>query len=119
MKIKFDKILKNHYDFNLKNKNIHFEGYLKKIENDLVLCKAHLFGQLPHNCDSCGQDLVLDADEELELFLSNGIYKSKDDNFIDVIEFFDGEINLEELLDSELELFKSDHFYCDNCQKKE
>lgn len=117
MKIEFDKVLKNQFDFNIQNEDINFSGYLKKINNNLILCKANLLGDFSHNCDSCAVRIVVNVNENLELFLSDGIYKSEEDNFIDVIEFFDGKIDLNELLNSEIELLKSDYFYCDNCEK--
>ena len=48
--------------------------------------------------------------------ISNGIYKGKEENLEDVVEFFDGFVNLEEVLTSEIEAFKSDYFYCDKCK---
>ncbi len=32
------------------------------------------------------------------------------------MEFFDGNIDLKEVLESELEAFKSDYFYCEKCK---
>ena len=35
-----------------------------------------------------------------------------------VIEFFDGKIDFDEVIQSEVESFKSGYFYCDECSKQ-
>ena len=46
----------------------------------------------------------------------NGIYKDKDDELSNTIEFYNGQIDTDEILISELEAYKSDYFYCDKCK---
>lgn len=55
-------------------------------------------------------------DNDLNLILSDGYYKDKPGELCDVIEFFEGEIDLDEIIQSEIESFKSDYFYCENCR---
>lgn len=54
--------------------------------------------------------------QDVDLLLSDGIYKDADNEFSDVIEFFDGEMDLDEVFVSEVEAYKSDYFYCENCK---
>ena len=94
--------------FELNSDGVNFNGELKRVTQNLVSCKGKIVGEIAHNCDRCGEDI--------NLILSDGIYKDKEENLDDVVEFFDGFVNLEEVLTSEIEAFKSDYFYCDKCK---
>ncbi len=95
---------------------VEFSGSIKKSSLNLAKCSGKLSGKLEHICDRCGADIVLNLDEELNLNLSDGIYKDIDNELSNTIEFYDGQIDTDEILISELEAFKSDYFYCDNCK---
>ncbi|ASM40634.1 hypothetical protein CSPB12327_02295 [Campylobacter sp. RM12327] len=116
MKIAFSTINKNSYPFELIKENIKLSGNLKKISGNLVSCDAHIKGNLPYICSRCGDDIMLILDYDLSLILSNGYYKDEDGKLDDVIEFFDGNINLDEIMTSEIESYKSDCFYCEKCK---
>ncbi|WP_169973462.1 MULTISPECIES: hypothetical protein [unclassified Campylobacter] len=116
MKIAFAKIANNQIPFDIKRENLSFSGNLKRINSNLVECKALISGNMSHNCDRCGEDIILSPKENLNLLISDGIYKDSEEKLEDVIEFFDGYIDLEEILSSEIEAFKSDYFYCKNCE---
>ena len=88
--------------FALNLDGLNFNGELKRVNQNLVSCKGKIVGEMAHNCDRCGEDINLKLDEE--------------ENLDDVVEFFDGFLNLEEVLTSEIEAFKSDYFYCDKCK---
>ena len=81
-----------------------------------MLFKANLNGILAHKCDSCGDDININVNENLELILSDGAFKDKLGELSDAVEFFDGFIDLSELANSEIQSFKSDYFYCKNCK---
>ena len=116
MKISFAKIANNQMPFELNSDGLIFNGELGKINQNLVSCKGKIVGEIAHNCDRCGEDINLKLDEDVNLILSDGIYKDNEENLDDVVEFFDGFVNLEEVLTSEIEAFKSDYFYCDKCK---
>lgn len=116
MKISFSKIANNQMPFELNSDGLIFNGELEKINQNLVSCKGRIVGEIAHNCDRCGEDINLKLDEDVNLMLSDGIYKDKEENLDDAVEFFDGFINLEEVLTSEIEAFKSDYFYCEKCK---
>ena len=102
--------------FELGLDGVNFNGELKRISQNLVSCKCKIAGKIAHNCDRCGEDINLKLDEDVNLILSDGIYKDKEENLDDAVEFFDGFVNLEEVLTSEIEAFKSDYFYCEKCK---
>lgn len=116
MKIQFQKISNQPVSFELESGDLKFFVDLRKKSDKLLFCNARIFGNLAHNCDRCGDDIVLGLDENLTLLISDGIYTQSENELDDVVEFFNGEIDLDELFLSEIEAFKSDYFYCENCK---
>lgn len=116
LKISFSKILAAPTPFETRLNGVIFSGNLSKISADLIKCEAKILGILAHRCDRCGSDLNLELNENLSLNLSNGIYKDRENSLSDTIEIFGGEIDINELLKGEIEAFKSDYFYCQNCK---
>ncbi|PSM52243.1 hypothetical protein CBLAS_0237 [Campylobacter blaseri] len=116
MNIAFSKISKEPISFELKVDNLIFKGNLKRIDSKLVNCKGVIFGTFEHICDSCGSDLNININENIALIISDGIYKDSKESLEDVMEFFDNNINIKDILHSEVEAYKSDYFYCDNCK---
>ena len=56
--------------------------------------------------------------ERVEVFASDGLYKDQEgEELLNIIEFFDGLIDLEVVLQSEIEAFKSDYHYCGQCEQ--
>ena len=115
MKITLRKINKTPLDFEIKSSEITFKGYLQYDTAKLILLKANLSGKITTDCDVCADEFEMNIDEEIEFFLHSGIYKGED-SLIDVVECFDDTADLEELLNSELELIKSDYKSCENCK---
>jgi uncharacterized metal-binding protein YceD (DUF177 family) len=117
MKVMLRKVTKTPLDFEVKSEEITFKGFLEYHEGKLILLKAHLFGSMPRECDVCAEAFELDVDEEVEFFISDGLYKKDDNNGeIDVVESFDGYADIDEILHSEIELIKNDYHACGNCK---
>lgn len=112
----FQKILEKGLPFELKKDDLKFFGNLKRKDSQLICCNSKIVGFMTHNCDRCGNDIVLNLDEDINLSISNGVYKHNENEFEDVIEFFDDNINLEDIFISEIEAYKSDYFYCEKCK---
>lgn len=117
MQISFKKVNKEGIDFSLHVKELNFFGKLFAEQNSLVLCKGKIKGNISHICDICGSDMVLEIDQDVDIFISDGIYKSNKENEFDVVEFYGGIIDLDEVLNSEIEAIKSDYYYCKECNK--
>ncbi|MDH4945236.1 hypothetical protein [Sulfurimonas sp. C5] len=117
MKILLRKVTNTPLDFEIKSGDMTFKGYLEYHSPKLILLKANLNGKLDKPCDICAEDMKISVDEDIEFFISDGIYESNDDIELDVVESFDGHADLDELLHSEIELIKSDYHACDNCQE--
>lgn len=119
MKIPFSKLSSVSYPFKLNLENVVFEGELKKTEEaKIVSLQMNMKGFIYRPCDSCGEEMELELDENVKLLVSDGIFKDEENKLSDVIEFFDGQINLIDVAVSELESFLSDYFYCKNCEIK-
>ncbi|MFV0481708.1 MAG: DNA-binding protein [Campylobacteraceae bacterium] len=116
MQIAFKKVVKEGLDFSLHVKETKFFGKVYPKRDSLVLCQGDIKGEVSHICDRCGKDMVLDVNEKVEILISDGIYEGDTDEF-DVVEFYDGLIDFDELLNSEIEAIKSDYHYCENCLK--
>jgi hypothetical protein len=119
MKYTLRKVTSTPIDFELKSEKITFKGYLQYHSGKLILLKANLTGFVEKSCDICAEEFNLSVDENVEFFISDGIYESDDKIELDVVESFDGTVDMEELLDSEIELVKSDYHACESCRENE
>jgi len=116
MKIKLIKVGQTPIDFEEKSNEITFKGYLQYDTNKLILLKANLSGQIHTDCNVCADEFELDVNEEIEIYLHSGVYKGENNSLIDVVECFDDTADLSEILNSEIELIKSDYNTCKNCK---
>ena len=116
MKILLRKVTKTPLDFEIKSDKITFKGFLQYHLGKLVLLKANLSGLVDVDCDICAKKFELPLNEGIEFFISDGIYEDEEDSILDVVESFDSQIDLDELLNSEIELIKSDYFCCKECK---
>ena len=118
MKITLRKIGQTPLDFDIKSNEITFKGYLQYHSGKLILLKAKLNGFTDTQCSQCGEEFKLSVNEEVEFFISDGAYEDNNNIELDVVESFDSQADLDELLNSEIELIKSDYNSCENCKTK-
>ncbi len=116
MKVTLRKIGKTPLDFEVRSDEITFKGYLQYHAGKLILLKAELKGFVYTQCSQCGEDFKLLVDENVEFYISDGVYEDDNNLEIDVVESFDSQADLDELLISEIELIKSDYHSCENCK---
>ena len=116
MKIKLIKVSKTPSDFEIRSDKITFKGFLQYDSGKLFRLNAEIKGSLPVICDICADDYEMDVDEEVEFFISDGLFEASNESLIDVVEAIDGEADLDEILASELELIKSDYNTCPKCK---
>ncbi len=116
MKITLRKVGKSPFEFEKQLDDITLKGYMQYDENGLILLDAKLTGIIEKQCDVCGEEFELDVDEDLKFFISNGIYKDEENSFIDVVEAINGELDIDELIHSEVESIKSDYHCCEFCE---
>ena len=117
MKVVLRKVTTTPLDFEVKSNEITFKGYLQYHSGKLILLKARLYGSVDTECDVCAKEIKLPVDEEIEFFISDGVYDDEQASVnLDVVESFDSEADLDELLHSEIELIKSDYYSCEDCK---
>jgi uncharacterized metal-binding protein YceD (DUF177 family) len=116
MKVALRKVTKTPLDFEVSSDKITLKGYLEYDSGKLILLKANLNGLVNTECSLCGEEMNVPVDEQIELFISDGIYEANDDIALDVVESFDSMADLDEILNSEIELIKSDYFSCEKCK---
>jgi len=116
LKVILRRVTKTPLDFEVESDEITFKGYLQYHAGKLILLKANLLGSLEKSCDICAEEFKIPLNEEIEFFISDGIYGDDDNIDLDVVESLNGEVEIEELLSSEVELIKSDYHSCDECK---
>lgn len=117
MKVILRKVTTTPLDFEVKFNEITFKGYLQYHSGKLILLKAHLNGSIDTECDVCAKEIKLPIDEEIEFFISDGVYEDEQNSLdFDVVESLDSIADLNELLHSEIELIKSDYYSCEDCK---
>ncbi|MBA1438187.1 MAG: hypothetical protein FAF05_04235 [Epsilonproteobacteria bacterium] len=120
MKILLRKVTKSPSDFEILSEDITFKGYLEYHSPKLTRLHAKLQGDVAKPCDICAEDMSVSVDEEVEFFISDGIYQQDDTPLeFDVVESFDENADIDALMQSEVEMIKSDYHTCENCKDKD
>ena len=112
MIIDFRKVLTYKNSLNFENETIYFKGDIEKVSNHSVLLDGTLKADLSLCCNRCAKEFDVTICEELDLTLTD-IATSVED--LDTIECLEGKIDIEKILLSELEVFKNDYNYCEQC----
>jgi uncharacterized metal-binding protein YceD (DUF177 family) len=119
MKIALRKVGKTPLNFEKSLDNIYIKGNLVYDNDKLFLLEAKLSGTIELDCSVCGEEFDLELDEDLRFFISDGVFKDEENSLIDVVEAQNGELDIDELLHSEIELIKSDYHCCEFCEMSE
>ncbi len=115
MKVSFTSLYKEGFESSLQKDDVEFSFSTQKVSRDLIKCKGKIFGQTKHICDRCGDEFLLQIDEDIEVLVSDGFAKPSKEELQNIIEFFDGFVDFDEVFISELQAIKCDYFYCKNC----
>lgn len=93
------------------DKKAQLEGVLfyEKGHFNLLKLKGILKGSITLICDISGEEYEKILNEPLEFYLSDGIINLDNENFEDVIECENGNINLSDILNGELEIIRCDY----------
>ncbi len=114
MKIEFNKISRLEQNLVLKQGLIKVDGTFCRVSNNLLKVQVHIDGNIKIICSRCNEEYKELINEEVDLLISNGIYK--DDNSKDaVIECINGIIDFDELIKDEISSIQSDYHMCTKC----
>jgi uncharacterized metal-binding protein YceD (DUF177 family) len=116
MKIEFKKVPQTTKELVVEFNSVKIEGTFCKISPSLVKVDAVLKGTTEIDCCRCGITEIKEVDEELNLLLSDGIYKGNEEEYL-VIEVENSLIDFDEIINSELNSIKSDYHICKECIK--
>ena len=116
MKIPFDKINSFGREFEYKSDStpIILNGKLKKSGYHRVSIEGNLKGTIEVSCARCGVEINRDIDENLKFTISDQFIETTDN--LDIIEFIDGIIDIDYIVDSEINSLKSSYNYCPKCE---
>lgn len=115
MRVEFRKITKDKKPFTFEKDGFGLDGTASRISNGMVKLEFVLSGPIELPCDRCAETVVRELNEEICLFASDGTYSGQMEQSIDVVEFYQGFIEMGELLESELSLIRSDYLICSQC----
>ncbi len=113
MKIVFDKVGHNVKPFDLSVNGVSLEGTLVKSGYHRLRLEGNLEGKVELACDRCGDEYHYSMKSPLHLTLSDEVIETKDD--LDIIEFIDGVIDLEFIVQSEIASVQNSYHYCEKC----
>ncbi len=117
MKIVFDKIGQTSKPFELTVDSVLFKGTLTKRGYRRVKLEGKLEGDIELNCDRCGDTYIYNLTAPLALTLSDELIETEDD--LDIIEFLDGIIDLEFIVQSEIASIQNSYHNCEKCGSDE
>ncbi|CAA6811241.1 MAG: Unknown protein [uncultured Sulfurovum sp.] len=117
MKIVFDKVAQSEKPFDLTVNGVRLEGSLAKSGYHRLALKGNLSGEVELACDRCGDGYHYDMKSPLHLTLSDEVIETEDD--LDIIEFIDGIIDLEFIVQSEIASIENSYHCCSKCDGDE
>jgi len=116
MQIPFRRVTAEAQAFSLKRGELVMEGAVRKRTPLLVLMEAEIKGTLEVDCFRCADSFDIILDEEVSLLISDGIYHGQDEQY-DVVEMYDGSIDLDAVFESEIAMLESDYHACGKCSQ--
>lgn len=117
MTVSFSKVKHTPTKLNFSKGAVSIIGTLAKEGRDSVKMLSTFKADVDIICSRCGKEYVKDVKYPLELILSDGRYNSNDE--IDVIEFFDGNIDITYISESEIASIQEDYNFCKDCSLAE
>jgi uncharacterized metal-binding protein YceD (DUF177 family) len=114
MKIVFDKIGQTSKPFELTVDFVSLKGTLTKRGYHRVKLEGELEGFVELDCDRCGEPYRYNLTTPLVLTLSDEVIETEDD--LDIIEFLDGIIDLEFIIQSEIASIQNSYHNCERCE---
>ena len=113
MQIAFTKIKTTPSQLDFSNDGVSINGTLTKVARDCVKLDSTFKAEVNVTCSRCGKDFIKRVEYPLGLILSDGRYNNNDE--IDVIEFFDSNIDITYISESEIASIQEDYSFCSDC----
>jgi uncharacterized metal-binding protein YceD (DUF177 family) len=113
MTIAFAKVKHTPTELKFSEDGVSITGTLAKEWRDSVKLLSTFKADVDVICSRCGKEYIKHVEYPLELILSDGRYNNNDE--IDVIEFFDGNIDITYISESEIASIQEDYNFCEDC----
>ncbi|BDR27842.1 DUF177 domain-containing protein [Helicobacter suis] len=118
MRLKMQKIGYSSSPIAYEHEGIRLEGGVKRISSNLFLLEGHLQGRIQVECARSAKPFFKEILQDLKVFICDGIFDPKEGNeagidALDVIESFDGMIDIADVLYSEVQSIQADYHYLD------
>jgi len=117
MKILFDKIGHSTKPFHLEEEGVTLKGSLQKSGHHKLQLDAEMKGITQICCNRCGESFDYSFDVPLKLTISDRVVEDKDD--LDIIEFIDGVVDLDFIVQSEIASVQNAYHYCETCENSD
>ncbi|NOZ91268.1 MAG: DUF177 domain-containing protein [Epsilonproteobacteria bacterium] len=114
MKIVFDKVGHTEKPFEVDIQNVTLKGILVKRGYHRVALEAELEGSVELVCDRCADVYQENICSPLNLTLTDEVIETEDD--LDIIEFIDGVIDLDFIVQSEIASIENSYHTCKKCE---
>jgi uncharacterized metal-binding protein YceD (DUF177 family) len=112
--VSFSKVTSSPNEYRVSDDGVELVSQLTLSHHHLVKANSTLKGEIAIECSRCLEEFTKEVDSSFELLLSDGEYRGNDS--LDVIEFFDGKIDLDQVLKSEIESYRNDYHLCGACE---
>jgi hypothetical protein len=112
VQIKFRKVSKDPKDFCFSLGNLDVSGSFQKSSNSIVDIKFLIEGSIDHICDICADSFLLLVKQDGKISVTNQEYRGEK---MDLLEIYNGNIDFKDIINSEVESYKSDYHYCKSC----
>lgn len=112
MRVSFRKITQERKKFVLEQGDLRFECEIYRRNSHVCVLDGYITGRIALCCDFSGEEFEKEINQKLILYISDGLWNLQSqfkEDAIDVIEFFDGFIDIAYIFYSEVELIKSDY----------
>lgn len=100
--------------------NVSLQGDMTKKSPHIVELDIHIKGSVEIQCDTCAESYDEEIDDKVTLLITDTQYKNgasdNDEKNYDIIEALDGIIDIDEIVNSEINIFKYDYHKCINCK---
>ena len=113
MRIAFDKLGTTPRPITLKRDSVQMKGSLRRSDTHRIDLDGRLLGEMTLTCDRCGETYRRTLDEPLQLCVTDRVAEANED--LDIIEFFDGVVDLTYILESEINALEGDYHLCSAC----
>jgi len=116
LKIAFIKVTSHPKEFSHTKDGVTLSGTLKRMRTHQVELNATLQGEIVLDCDRCAKKYPYTIDTLLEFSLYDKIFPLEGEDDLDSMEFLDGIIDIDEIIQSEVASIESFYHVCPDCE---